>query len=101
MLNVQLLKTVGLVILVGKVIAGCALERQPDPQDARITTDVRGLLDQHPALGPANSIHVSTVKHVVYLSGLVSSGLQDREAEEIAGQAPGVARVVNNVAVEH
>jgi osmotically-inducible protein OsmY len=100
MMNFQLLKTVGLVILIGKLIAGCALERKLEtPEDARITADVRGLLDQHRDLGPPNSIDVSTFERVVYLSGLVSTGLEGREAEEIARQAPGVARVVNSVAV--
>jgi osmotically-inducible protein OsmY len=69
-------------------------------EDSKISTDVRGLLELHTDLGPPNSIHVNTIKHVVYLSGLVGTGLGDREAEDIARQAPGVARVVNSVAVE-
>ena len=39
-------------------------------------------------------------KHVVYLSGLASTGLEGREAAEIARQAPGVVRVVNGIAVQ-
>ena len=98
MMSFHVFKRMGLVILIGKLIAGCALERQfQTPEDARITTDVRGLLDQHPDLGPPNSIDLSTLKRVVYLSGFVSTGLEGRDAAEIARQAPGVARVVNGV----
>src|SRR5271154_1042210 len=100
-MNWKFLKNVGIVAIICQLIAGCAVESVSEtPEDSKISTDVRGLLDQHPNLGPPNSIHVTAVKHVVYLSGLVSSGLGDREAEEIARQAPGVARVVNGIAVE-
>jgi osmotically-inducible protein OsmY len=37
--------------------------------------------------------------HVVYLNGVVRSGLEVGTAESIAGQVPGVARVVNSIAV--
>jgi osmotically-inducible protein OsmY len=40
-----------------------------------------------------------TIDHIVYLHGMVSEGLQGREAEAIAQQTPGVARVVNLLAV--
>jgi osmotically-inducible protein OsmY len=100
-MNIQLLKTVGLAVLFGKLIAGCALDRRAEtPEDAKITTDVRSLLDQHPDLGPPDSIRVSTANHVVYLSGSVNTELEGREAAEIAHRARGVARVVNDVAVE-
>jgi osmotically-inducible protein OsmY len=100
-MNFNLLKTVGLLAIIGQLTTGCALQSLSEtPEDSKISTDVRGLLEQQADLGPPNFIHVSTIKHVVYLSGSVSTGLGEREAEEIARQAPGVARVVNSVAVE-
>jgi osmotically-inducible protein OsmY len=50
-------------------------------------------------LGAPDSIQVQTIDHIVYLHGMVSEGLQGREAEAIAQQTPGVARVVNLLAV--
>jgi osmotically-inducible protein OsmY len=74
-------------------IGGCA-------GDAKLSANVRTLFDQHPELGAPNSIRVQTVDHVVYLSGTVSQGLEGREAETVALQAPGVKQVVNSIAVE-
>jgi BON domain len=95
------LKTLGFAILVGQLISGCVLEKPATPEDARITSAVRGLLDEHPDLGPSNSIYVSTSKRVVYLSGQVSTGNERADAETIARRAPGVVEIVNNVAVEN
>jgi osmotically-inducible protein OsmY len=72
--------------------AGCA-------GDAKITANVRTLFDQHPGLGPPNSIEVQTLDHVVYLHGLVGAGLESSTAESVAHQAPGVTKVVNLIAV--
>jgi osmotically-inducible protein OsmY len=58
------------------------------------------LLRQHPDLGPPNEIDVSTRGGVVYLSGLVATPLQSESAAALAQEIPGVARVVNTVAVE-
>jgi osmotically-inducible protein OsmY len=38
---------------------------------------------------------------VVYLNGFVIAGLESETAESVADEAPGVARVVNNIAVAH
>jgi len=38
---------------------------------------------------------------VVYLNGFVSAGLESETAESVAGEAPDVARVVNDIAVTH
>jgi osmotically-inducible protein OsmY len=67
--------------------------------DANITANVRTLLDQHPELGPPDSIDVQTDDHVVFLYGTVSEGLQSREAEAVALATPGVTRVENSIAV--
>jgi osmotically-inducible protein OsmY len=96
------LMTVGVAIVISQLISGCALQSKFDaPEDTKIAAHVRALLDERPDLGPPTSIQVSSSNHVVYLSGLVSTGLERADAEEIARQAPGVARVVSNVTVEH
>jgi osmotically-inducible protein OsmY len=69
--------------------------------DAKITTNVQALLDRHPALGPPNSITVRTRAGVVYLYGEVGEGLDSETAESLAGETPGVARVVNSIFVSH
>jgi BON domain-containing protein len=46
-----------------------------------------------------NVIRVQTLNHVVYLDGVVSSGLEIDAAESIARDVPGVARVVNSIVV--
>ena len=63
--------------------------------DAKITTNVQELLDSHPEFGPPNSIGVQSFDHVVYLRGMVDTGLEKRIAASVASQAPNVARVVN------
>lgn len=86
-------------LVLGGLLSGCALERAfaDDPEDPKITANVNALIRQRPELEP--TLYVSTHNHVVYLSGVVASGLEGDEAEAIAGQAPGVARVVNTVAI--
>jgi len=69
--------------------------------DAKITANVEAQFDQYPELGGPNSIHVQTLDHVVYLSGLVSAGIESRTAESVAREVPDVSRVVNSVAVAH
>jgi|HubBroStandDraft_1064217.scaffolds.fasta_scaffold221484_2 osmotically-inducible protein OsmY len=94
--------TVGVAIVISQLISGCVPQSKFDaPDDTKIAAHVKALLDERPDLGPPNSIQVSSSNHVVYLSGLVSTGLERADAEQIARQAPGVARVVSNVTVEH
>ena len=50
-------------------------------------------------LSPPNLLNVQTLDHVVYLSGLVSSGLQRDNAEEVAREASDGARIVDTISV--
>jgi osmotically-inducible protein OsmY len=84
------------IILIG-AMAGCATA----PGDAEETANVRARLAQHAALSEPNSIDVQTVDHVVYLNGIVSQGMEGREAEAVARGTPGVTQVVNLLAVPH
>jgi len=82
----------GALMLVG-VLSGCATY---GPGDAKITANVQTQLDQHPELGP---IAVRTQDNVVYLNGMVSTGLQRNIAESVAYQAQDVVKVQNLVSV--
>ncbi len=92
--------TLAPILAVG-VLAGCATFEKCGfrgcPGDARITAEVRALLDQNPPLGPPNEVYVQTLNHVVYLNGIVDTPLQLRLAESVARAAPGVTQVVNNI----
>jgi osmotically-inducible protein OsmY len=44
---------------------------------------------------------VQTRDQVVYLNGLVDVGLEKGVAESVAFQTPGVAKVVDSIAVSH
>ena len=85
--------------------AGCATYEKCGlggcPDDANVTANVQALLDQHPELGPPNSIEVQTLNHVVYLNGMVAAGLERQEAESVALEASGVTRVESSIAVTH
>jgi hypothetical protein len=88
-------------------LSGCALYNTYEkcglrgcPVDAKINADVVLRLSRCSSLEP-NVINVQTLDHVVYLYGVVASGLEIDTAESIALQAPGVARVVNSIVVSN
>jgi len=81
-------------------LPGCATFREGGSvDDAKISANVQTQLDRRPELGPPHSIEVQTLDHVVYMNGFVSTGLASETAESVADAAPGVARVVNDIAV--
>ena len=71
------------------------------PGDAKITAEVRALLNQHPALGPPNQVYVQTLDGVVYLTGQVATDLQRDSAEAVAHEASGVSRLMNTIALTY
>lgn len=88
-------------------LSGCALSNTYDKcglrgcrGDARITAEVVSRFGRCASLEP-NAITVQTLAHVVYLYGVVASGLEIDTADSIARQAPGVVRVVNSVVVSN
>jgi osmotically-inducible protein OsmY len=85
------------------LFAGCAVESKCGlggcPGDAQITEKVQSLLDEHPDIG--TEVNVQTLNHVVYLSGFVAAGEMKTAAEDIVGAAPGVSKVIDNIAVTH
>jgi len=66
--------------------------------DAKLTSDVETSIKQNPEFG-ANRVHVQALDGVVYLRGTLSGGEQRADAELAALQTPGVAQVVNDIAV--
>jgi osmotically-inducible protein OsmY len=103
-METRCLRAVGLAIVIVQPLFGCALDGQAATgagrEDATITADVEAAIGQHADLGPPNLIYVDARDHVVYLSGLVNTELTNANAEAIARQVPGVARVVNSIAVD-
>jgi osmotically-inducible protein OsmY len=93
------------LVLVG-ALSGCATlgesvgkcETTACSSDAKLTSDVQTNLTQHAEFG-ANALQVQTLHNVVYLNGSLSGGEQRANAELVALQTPGVARVVNDIAV--
>jgi osmotically-inducible protein OsmY len=99
----RLVKSFTLALLVTGFLTACAADRRCGfagcPGDSKITADVRERIDQHPDLRAPNIIYVQTRDHVVYLSGIVSTGLVSEAAAAAALAAPGVARVENSIAI--
>ena len=69
--------------------------------DAKITAAVQAKLQEHRELSAPNSVYVQTRNGVVYLTGQVATDLQRQTAETVAGQVPGVANVVNSIALTY
>ena len=93
------------VIILTFAATGCATYEKCGfrgcPGDASVTANVKARFNQHPELGPPDSINVQTLDHVVYLNGMVAMGLERQEAESVARATPGVTRVVDSIAVTH
>ena len=105
MTNPKPLYALASFLILTVALPGCATFRESGSNacadDAKISANVQTQLDRRPELGPPHSIDVQTIDHVVYLNGFVSAGLESETAESVADEAPGVARVVNNIAVTH
>jgi osmotically-inducible protein OsmY len=85
-------------------LAGCAAladrGQLESPADARISAEVRTLLEQDPALDAPNLISVQTHGGVVYLRGLVSTPYEIGEAGSLAAQVPG-SHVANLLSIDN
>ena len=104
MINPKPLYALASFLILTVTLPGCATFRERGSNadnDAKISANVQMQLDRRPELGAPHSIDVQTINHVVYLNGFVSAGLDSETAESVADEAPGVARVVNDIAVTH
>jgi osmotically-inducible protein OsmY len=92
-----------LALVVAGALPGCAVYEKCGfggcPGDAKISADVRSLLDQHPGAAAPGTVSVQTLDGVVYLYGVVDTDLMREETERIALQAPHVKKVVNSLGV--
>ena len=90
-------------VLLAAALTACATYRgcgaAECTADQRINSEVEHLLDGYPALMGEIPIAVQTKNRIVYLNGLVATDLQRDTAETVALRAPGVAMVINGVAV--
>jgi osmotically-inducible protein OsmY len=103
MTNPKPLYALASFLILTVALPGCATLRESgsNADDAKISANVQTQLDRRPELGPPHSIDVQTIDRVVYLNGFVSASLESETAESVADEAPGVARVVNDIAVTH
>jgi osmotically-inducible protein OsmY len=87
------------------LLEGCVSSSQCTSEecknDAKITADVQAKLKEYRELSAPNRVYVQTRGGIVYLTGQVATDLQRSTAESVAGQVPGVARVVNSIALTY
>jgi hypothetical protein len=90
--------SVGILMLVG-AMAACATRNactgSACTPDEAATAAVNARFARHAELGAPGEIQVSTIDHVVYLTGTTSTEYQRSIAESLAAKAPGVTRVVD------
>jgi osmotically-inducible protein OsmY len=83
-------------------LSGCAVFDKCAPEncttDAQIKKDASELMSQHREFGPPGTVHVQVINGVVYLTGLVDSDFEVRNAEAVARQVANVKDVENNLA---
>jgi hypothetical protein len=84
-------------------LPGCAIFPQSSNPavDQQISADVETGFGQNAELAAPNQLNVQTKNRVVYLDGLVSTGLQRTDAELVASRVQGVDKVVDSIAVIH
>ena len=92
------------ILIAAGALAACATDpasgSAASSSDAKITQNIEAQIDKRPDLAPPEEIEVQTKNHVVYLSGLVDSGVAGENAELVARQTNGVTDVINMIAVE-
>jgi osmotically-inducible protein OsmY len=100
----SLFASVVVMVLAG-ALPGCAMYHTYEkcgfsgcPGDAQITAQIQSRINQRGDL-ESTAITVQTFDHVVYLYGVVSSGLEISDTESIARSVPGVEQVINSMAI--
>ena len=85
------------------LLAGCAHDAQQCAaaectDDAKITAAINAQLYANKAI-PTWDVTVQTIKHTVYLYGVVDTNVQRAFIESTARETPGVQRVVNSIVI--
>jgi len=105
MTNPKPLYALASFLILTVALPGCATFRECGSSachdDAKISANVQTLLDRRPELGPPHAIDVQTDQSCGISEWICGCRLGERDGESVAGEAPGVARVVNNIAVTH
>lgn len=98
-------ESVVLAVALAATLSGCTVYNTYEkcglrgcPGDAQITAQIESQINQSPNL-ETTAITVQTLDHVVYLYGVVSSGLEISDTEAIARSVSGVRQVINSMAV--
>lgn len=91
-------------VVVAVALAGCTVTDEcrfvACRDDAKITAEVRTLINANPALASPNMIRVQTRDHVVYLTGQVNTDLVRSIADSVAGTVVGVTGVVDSIGID-
>ena len=105
--NPRRIRALMFTLVLAGALSGCAAYHEYEkcgdtgcPGDAKITAEVKQALARHPDLEGTDTVNVETVNHVVYLTGIVDSGLQREAAESVARKASGATRVVDNISID-
>lgn len=99
--RVERLLRLGVLTALSVVGACAAGPPGGNAEDRAITARVQALLEQSASLQAPNVVTVQTVKHVVYLRGLVATPYQSELAKSLASQADKGLLVVNMIAVDN
>jgi osmotically-inducible protein OsmY len=104
MKSAQSIYSIGTFSLVA-VMSGCASHVAcPDSgciADAHTEAAVSAALSAHAEYGAPGQVRASTINHVVYLYGVVDTGLERSNAAIFAANTDGVARVINCISVSN
>jgi osmotically-inducible protein OsmY len=84
-------------LLLASALVACA---SPSSEDVKLSSDVRRAIDIHPAL-QVDQLRVQAADRVVFLNGTVDTWIEYYDAENAARSVPGVARVVNKLAINN
>jgi len=91
------------MLITAGVLAACATNPASGPgsgsSDAKITQNIEAQFTKRADWSPPEEIEIQTRNHVVYLTGIVDSGVEVENAESVARQTEGVSDVVNSIAV--
>jgi osmotically-inducible protein OsmY len=90
-------------LTLASVLSGCAIFPHSNnaPVDQKITDNVERRFGQFAELEAPNLIGVQTINGVVYLHGIVATGLQRAGAESVANEVVGVEKVINSIGIAH
>jgi hypothetical protein len=90
-------------LTLASALSGCAIfpHSSNAPVDQKITDNVERRFGQFGELEAPNLIGVRTINGVVYLHGIVATGLQRADAESVANGVIGVEKVINSIGIAH